>query len=321
MRNHATIDKRDGFTVVELLVSVSIVAILVAITLPAVQQSRATARRASCLSHLHQIGLAAHNHVDAHGSLPAHSTLLDLLPDMGETALYHKLKPPTELFTEEEYRSLQAPALYRCPSDPLAGSGVVVSYHLSSGSVLDDGLHENGFQRIYVDRMKFSEVSDGLSQTAMFSECLRLRIGSIHPVQQAQSNLAEARQSPIRFLWYLPQEYGDSQSFAEACAVSANRITVEFPLAHASGSARMAGGLELGYSHLIQPNLPGCVNGPVPSVPNGHPGGYVGASSLHEGGVNVLLGDGSVRFVSDSIDAKVWRSLGSINGGETLPEF
>jgi prepilin-type processing-associated H-X9-DG protein len=67
------------------------------------------------------------------------------------------------------------------------------------------------------------------------------------------------------------------------------------------------------YNHVLPPNsnVPDCVDG----GPNGH-GAYT-ARSLHPGGVNVLFADGRVSFTGSSIDLKVWRALGSINGGET----
>ena len=59
-----------GFTLVELIVSITIIAMLLAILLPAVQQIRASSRRSKCAFNLHQIGLAAHNYEDSFGHLP-----------------------------------------------------------------------------------------------------------------------------------------------------------------------------------------------------------------------------------------------------------
>lgn len=313
---------RKGFTVVEVLVSTGIVALLIAITLPAVQSSRATARRAMCLNHLHQIGTAAHNHVEAHRTFPAHSPLLELLPDVGESALFHKLNPPSGPFTEEESRQLRTPPVYRCPSDPLLEGVRAFSYHLNEGTLSPFGDSENGFLRTYTSQMRFEEVTDGLSQTVMFSECLGLKVAMLGDQQRlTQSFVADAQSAPMRYLWYLDRRYSDTRSLSEACHDSSRRTTVEYPLIVPIGGSDVSGGMESGYSHLIKPNQPGCSNGPPPVRPNIPAFGLLSSSGLHEGGVNMLLGDGSARFVSNGVDMKVWMAIGTINGNETLTEF
>jgi hypothetical protein len=69
------------------------------------------------------------------------------------------------------------------------------------------------------------------------------------------------------------------------------------------------------YNHLLPPNRLSCKNGIT------WDGVAMSASSRHPGGVNLLLGDGVVRFVSDQVDEQVWRDLGTVRGGETIGEF
>ncbi len=74
--------------------------------------------------------------------------------------------------------------------------------------------------------------------------------------------------------------------------------------------------LQVQYNHTLTPNSPfrDCT-GFVGLM------GHLAARSYHTGGVNVVLGDGSVRFASDNIDSGVWRGVGTRNGGEVLGEW
>ena len=76
------------------------------------------------------------------------------------------------------------------------------------------------------------------------------------------------------------------------------------------------------YNHMAPPNWEGIDCGAASAIPD-VPGeaAIISARSMHPGGVNVLLADGSVRIVNNSIDLKLWRALGTRNGGEVVGEF
>ncbi len=131
-----------GFTLVELLVVIAIIGILVALLLPAVQSARESGRRATCMNHLKQIGLALHNHHDTHGSFPMGAALEDgalwsafLLPYLEEGSLsdlvtidfknsrpYAYDQPSYSEITDPFYQNVIACEtvipVFRCPSTP-----------------------------------------------------------------------------------------------------------------------------------------------------------------------------------------------------------
>lgn len=135
-----------GFTLIELLVTISIIGILIALLLPAVQSAREAARRMQCVNNLKQIGLAIHGYQDVHGCFPKnssrtldprvqHSTecpgvaeknqLVSILPYIEETALYESFNHDVYVDGWENRTSVQAQiSAYICPSDPQSRIGI-----------------------------------------------------------------------------------------------------------------------------------------------------------------------------------------------------
>ncbi len=297
---------RHAFTLIELLVVIAIIAILVALLLPAVQQTREAARRSSCKNNLMQLGIAIINYEHQWETFPlgtANATgpiinerkgyhvgwMVRILPHMDDGVAFDKFD-----FTKGAYDpankevAAYMPRWSMCPSVPLPGyfdvtdeeSGESVrvantSYagvHHSKEAPIDTD--NNG---IFVLNRAISahDVTDGLSHTLMAGE----------------------------------KVYGGH----ELGWVSGSRATLRY----AGESAK------LGHSSI---NAPGSkADRDHSMLPDDwepeDPKATGGFASFHTGGAQFLLGDGSVRFLSENMDVETFSHLGNRHDGELLDEF
>jgi prepilin-type N-terminal cleavage/methylation domain-containing protein len=170
--------RRVGFTLIEVLVVISIIGILLALLIPAVQAARDAARRASCLNNLKQIGLGIHNHAEAHGKFPSgghgslyNSFLVQILPSVEQAALHNAINmddmTPIVANITVEYNP---PGLYSCPSDASRGVAWAVNYAANQGRwKVAEG--SNGGDGVFIGQpLTARDVTDGLSNTAGVSE-------------------------------------------------------------------------------------------------------------------------------------------------------
>ncbi len=292
--------RRAAFTVVELLVVIALIGILLAIILPAVQRSRAAARRMQCQSNLHQIGIAAHSYSDVHGQIPGTGAertgpLYALLPFVDQASLYHQISAMVEVGDRASASSLIGWLdLYNCPARDSSGSSVPgSSTYLRNRGLFQIVGRMRGFDDQFQSPMTWSHVTDGLSQTAYFSEMYGSR-------RKGQWNIDWP-------LFPLPKSNDELQLAAALCLWESKTRPADIP--DVDGGAPVIGGAD-GYNHLLPPQHPICFCRPATLL-------YIlPARSEHLGGVNVLWADGHVSFVSETIDASVWRALGTIDGGE-----
>ncbi len=308
---------RSAFTLIELLVVIAIIAILIGLLLPAVQKVREAASRMKCQNNLKQIGLGVHNYHGVHqhfpfGGLPPtavpgsqFSVLTQILPYMEQDNVFRQvnLTVPVQDASNAPPRNVVISG-FRCSSDkenPIPASGGATNYMANSGNlpyfVIPNPAFSNGV--FYVNTTtKFADITDGTSNTAFFSERL-LADGSNGVV------------SPIEDVFFSTANPADAnQAFTICQAVDITNLANQFPLF--MGAPWMHH--QHRYLHISPPNGRSCgffLVGKATMPP----------SSRHSGGVNVLLGDGSVRFVRDGIDLPTWRGLGSRNGGEVLGDF
>ena len=314
---------RRAFTLIELLVVIAIIAVLIALLVPAVQKVREAAARTQCTNNLKQIGLAMQNYESANKAFPPGrnqypkvvSALARLLANVEQVHLQQLVNFDGTLADPQNVLASQTRiAVFLCPSDPANGKVASLpdwgtNYVACNGVGADFGA--GGVPTVYHTiptgngvfaqvPTKTAHVTDGLSNTAAFSESI-IGNGAAPPSGTPPAD--------PRFL-VLEVAGGNDPTPAACDGMNGNW-------------AANRGGMWINghfgntlYNHFYTPNPAkwDCGNG-------SHNKGLTGARSYHNGGVNVLMADGVVRFVGNSISLPTWRALATRAGDEVVGDF
>jgi prepilin-type N-terminal cleavage/methylation domain-containing protein len=318
---------RRAFTLIELLVVIAIIAVLVGLLLPAVQRVREAANRASCQNNLKQLGLAMHNYFDVNKTLPKAEDSKEvytccwgtwqmlILPYIEQDAAFWNYqnwggsdnvltnwpaRTPSDVSqgsypryssavneastTGRRYKALTCPSdQANAPIRTITSHNYVVNYgNTSYYQSTFNGVPFLGAPFVPRRTVRLQDITDGLSNTILMLE-----------VRQGQ------RKDLRGFTWWGPATAGET--------FFAPNTTFPDAIQYAPGDGT-------GYCDPAPPNPP-CI-GPTSAYP------YIqSARSYHPGGVQVVLGDGSARFVANAINLQVWHDLGSSKDGHALGDY
>lgn len=331
MNTQITYRPRRGFTLIELLVVIAIIAILVALLLPAVQQAREAARRSSCKNNLKQIGLALHNYHDTFSVLPpgyivrnvattamasmetmqngpgfAWGTML--LPSLEQAPLYDSMnfnlnahESPNIDFADTVISA------FVCPSDPAPSS-----FSVQDGS-------SNTYQLAtanYVGVIGYGNISMMPGKPMGKGPFYRNSKTKLRDMTDGTSNcmLVGERSYEHDFVQGTTAIAANSTWFAAIRDVQRPAGMAAMPM-----MTEWQGSLVLG--HVGQPAMTTPMAMPAMNHTPNSTNHIVNFSSPHQGGIQFLMADGSVHFLSENIAYETYRYLGQINDGQVLGEF
>jgi prepilin-type N-terminal cleavage/methylation domain-containing protein/prepilin-type processing-associated H-X9-DG protein len=341
---------RRGFTLIELLVVIAIIGVLVSLLLPAVQSAREAARRSQCTNNLKQIGLAVMNYEGANGCIPPsgstcgaqrYSMKVRILPFLEQGQVYNAFNFAllpfnwsagtmtsscngiTYVDSHDVGGASNATAgstlvnTFLCPSDGNPGNSGSrtyggVAFRVSGSNYVNNG----GTERRYTgnklngpawflggsgdvgNMVTLASVTDGTSNTAVFSEYVKGRSGMNVP--------------GLGVVWTKPSGTlgsGANAMMDDKDCQNATAITWDYKGEYWNHQDSGRGGT---YFHTGLPNTKSC----RPS--NWGYEGLTTASSNHSGGVNVLMLDGTVRFVKSTVSYATWHATATIGMGELV---
>ena len=345
--------RKQGFTLIELLVVIAIIAILIALLLPAVQQAREAARRTQCKNQLKQLALACHNYHDvysmfpmstnADGSLDAgdkpgvarnnvarlnHRGWIGVLPYIEQSGLFNALNlagatgsynrggapdlpsPLNDPYTNGNSALVNKviPA-FLCPSDPgpVAYTGTTVNY------VISPLAQQNGHYSPLINYdFSVQRYSNSMTLWSTRTQNTRRMFGlqsnsRIRDVTDGTSNSVMLLETTRGVVNGINQSWGHSKWVGNGVDLAVNN----------TNTSSAPGFRKINYWTCC----PWWTSPNSKTVADGRLRDWGTVGSLHVGGAQAALGDGSVRFLSENTDNTLLANLAYISDGQVLGEF
>lgn len=328
-----------GFTFIEFLIVTAVIAVLIALLVPAVQHSREAARRLQCRNNLKQLGMALHGYLDSKNTFPpvyigvygptacgSHPVYLNihcfteyLLPYLDQSPIYNQINFSIPFWAPVDLTPIGLPNFtgsnrepighsiptFICPSTPHDSNTITISFP-------DIGVPLSWTTGV-IDYSPFGGVIKYCDPTGVYP----IYVEPVSPQKRRQGILSNDN-------LYVPiEQVTDGASNTLVLFELAGRND-EYRRGRKSGNNTTIGGGWVDYNYAENWVTGSTVDGSYrdgPCVINCTNRGGEGAYSFHPGGIHILLADGAVRFVSESISPVVFVNLGTYQGGQVTGEF